>query len=65
MQQAEKSIAGRRVVTRGVKTWKSRVNATMPLVRLQFGGSRLEVPPTWPADNDTSGGAISRDAVPP
>jgi len=52
-------------VTRGVKTWKSRVNATMPLVRLQFGGSRLEVPPTWPADNDTSGGAISRDAVPP
>src|SRR5713226_9144385 len=46
MCQTEKNIAGRRVVSRGAKTWKSRVDATMPLVRLLFGNLRLAMPPT-------------------
>src|SRR6266853_2914070 len=45
MCQTERNIAGRRVVTRGAKKWKSRVNATMPLVRVLFGNLRLATPP--------------------
>src|SRR5260370_22908899 len=50
MCQTEKNIAGRRVVTRGAKTWKSRVNATMPLVRLLFGNLCLAMPPPRPTE---------------
>src|SRR5260370_31025216 len=52
MCQTEKNIVGRRVVTRGAKTSKSRVNATMPLVRVLFGNLRLAMPPTRPTERN-------------
>ena len=52
MWPMEKSIAEMYVVTRGVKTWKSHVNATIRHVRSRFGSSRLAVPLTRSADYD-------------
>jgi len=49
----EKNTAEKPVVTREAKMWKSRVSATIRHVRSPFGSSRLEVPLTWPADDDS------------
>jgi hypothetical protein len=51
MYQMEKNTAEKHAVTREAKTWKSCVNATIRRVHSHFGGSHLEAPLTWPADN--------------
>jgi hypothetical protein len=58
MCEMEKNTVEKRVVTREAKTWKSRVNAIIPRVHSHFGSSRLDVPLSWPTDNDGSGGAV-------
>jgi hypothetical protein len=64
MYQLEKNTAEKPVATREAKTWKSHVNAIIRHVHSHFGGSRLIVPLTWPADNDGYGGAVTRDVAP-
>jgi hypothetical protein len=49
----EKNTAEKPVVTPEAKMWKSRVNAIIWHVRSRFGSSRLEVPLTCPAENDS------------
>jgi hypothetical protein len=52
MWQVEKNTAEKRAARQAATMWKSHVNAIIRRVRSQFGCSRLEVLPTWPADDD-------------
>ena len=61
----EKNTAERSAETREVKTWRSRVNATIRRVHCRFGNLRLEVSLTSPANNRRSSGAINHDAATP
>jgi hypothetical protein len=47
-----KNTAEKRAAMQAATTWKSHVNAIIRHVHSWFGRSRLEVLPTWPADND-------------
>ena len=51
----ENSIAVRRVVTRGAKTWKSRVSATIRHVHSPFEGMCLAVLLAWTPDKKIGG----------
>src|SRR5882762_7485056 len=53
----EKNTAEKLVDTREATMWKSHVNATIRHVRSHFGSRRLKVRPTWPANNERSGGS--------
>src|SRR5260370_15136739 len=55
MWGVQKNTAESRAAMQEAKTWKSRANATTRCVHSYFGTSRLEVPLTWPADNDRFG----------
>jgi len=59
----EKNIAEKRAATQAVTTLKSPVNAIIRRVRSRFGSSRLELPLTWPADDDRLGGAATHEAA--
>jgi len=55
MYPMENSIAVRRVVTRGAKTWKSRVSATIRHVHSPFEGMCLAVLLAWTPDKKIGG----------
>jgi len=47
MYEMDKSIAEMRVVTREVKTWKSRANVIIRHARSRFGSLQLAMLLTW------------------